>query len=330
MQLPRPAMSSARKAAVFAATVSSFLLVMLVPVPAHASILGDFLGIDDWLKNLFKDGANACFEGYFGMIQMCTTDNLITGSFDALFGSSQPYQIIEGVHQSVLIPLGESILALVMLVQVVKISQRIDANGTMPAVKEIVFLAVFYVIFHWLIVNSLDLCAAVFDTANNVTKAFGDPGAFNLGQAPTVSDDVVEQATVTDMLMMLISAALTWLAGLIAVIVTWVVAGARALQLYAFAVFSPIPFALLGFEETRSFGVSFCKNFIAVALAGAIIVFLLMIFPGIIASVVATDGVSASTGGIVNIGVIKTIAFSFLLVLGLVKSGAWAREIMGG
>ena len=79
--------------------------------------------------------------------------------------------MVRTLHQTLLIPLAESILALIMLVQLVKISQRIDSTSTLPAVKDIVFLAVFYVIFHWLIVNSLDIVTAIYNIFNHITAS---------------------------------------------------------------------------------------------------------------------------------------------------------------
>lgn len=44
-----------------------------------------------------------------------------------------------------------------MLMQLIKISQRIDATSTTPAVKDIVFLVVTYYILSYFIDNALDL-----------------------------------------------------------------------------------------------------------------------------------------------------------------------------
>lgn len=313
-----------------AAVGLALLLLFAFPQKAYAFDIFDIEGSikDEWLK----PAINGCFNGYHSIVNAISSDNLITGSFENLFGevgASNVYNIISGVHKNVLVPIGESILALVMLVQVVKISQRIDANGTLPAVKEIVFLGVFYVLFHWLIVNSLGLCEAAFNVAGSIINGFS-AGEFNI--TSDTADYVGDTSlfSIGDLIMVLLSSILVWIMGIISSVVVYFVSGARALQIYCYAVFSPIPFSLLGFEETRSFGLNFCRNFIAVCLAGAIIVFVLAIFPNIIASISLSDGVSAMTGGVVNISIIKTIAFCLLFILALVKSGAWAREIIGG
>lgn len=305
-------------------------LTLLFPMTAHAAEWWDLAGqIDEWLKGMLHDAAEGFFNGYLGFIKSVGADELLSGDFTQLFGANSSQDIwyfINSVHQGLLIPLGESILALVMLVQVVKISQKIDASATLPAVKEIVFLAVFFVIFHWLIVNSVDLCVAVYDEINKITKALLSDQNYNV---------VISLGSATDMdygtlIVTLIVAAITWLIGLVAAVVAYIVAAARAIQLYIMAVFSPIPFSLLGFEETRSMGVNFCKNFIGVCLAGTIMVILLMVFPMMMNSLLGSGGSVVDSGAIITGVIVKVLGMPLLLILGLFKSGSWARDLLGG
>lgn len=307
----------------------AILLVLLFPMPAFAvNPLFDPAG---WLKeDVLKPAIEGLLNNFAEYLSHMSTDNLLTGDFTSLFGSGGSadslWATIQAVHQGLLVPLGESILALVMLVQVVKISQKIDAQATLPTVKEIIFLAVFYVIFHWLIVHSVDLCAAVYSEINRISVAL----VGNQSIIGTVSLGDVSQADLGVMIIALITSLLVWASGLIVAIVAYVMAGARAIQLYVMAVFSPIPFALMGFEETRSMGVNFCKNFLAVCLAGTIMVFLIAAFPALYAAVVGSTSL-IDAGGSFGVSVIaKLIGLPLLLVLGLIKSGAWARDLLGG
>ena len=88
--------------------------------------------------------ATSIFTVYNQLINHVGTEALLSGPFDSLLGTDM-YNLTNNIFQTAVIPIGESILALFMLVQLVKISQRIDATSTLPAVKEIVFLAVIYV-----------------------------------------------------------------------------------------------------------------------------------------------------------------------------------------
>ena len=52
---------------------------------------------------------------------------------------------------------------------------------------------------------------------------------------------------------------------------------------------SAIPVSLLGFDETRQMGIGFLKNFAAACLAGAVMMFLFVAYPYVIAGLLPTD-----------------------------------------
>ena len=213
-----------------------------------------------------------------------------------------------------------------------KISQRIDSTSTLPAVKDIVFLAVFYVIFHWLIVNSLDIVTAIYNIFNHITASIlpSDPTYMNSFDLSGVEAD---GDYIGGFLMLVLFGLISVLVGAVAYIVALVVAFARALQIYVMAAFSPIPLSLLGFEETRSMGIGFLKNFAAVALAGTIMVFVMYSYPFLLSSVSGVDsgGLAAVATG-TNDGLnslLSVLAISIVYIFALAKSGAWARELLG-
>lgn len=318
------------------ALLSTFVLTLLFPVNAYAIDLFPDVGsiVSDLIVNqILTPICETLLNQYLSFIQNISIGGILTASFDDIFGNSggtSLYTVMNDVHDSVVVPLAHSILALVMLVQVVKISQRIDATSTMPAVKEIVFLAVFFVIFTWLINSSADICTAVYDTINQLTIAMGDPATLNLSIELGETDGITV-GTVFGLLLFLL---IGWLIGIIAWIICFVMVYFRALQLYIYTTFSPIPFAFMGFEETRSFGVNFCKNFVAVCLAGAIMTFALIAFPALAAGVVTDTPVLAPSiiGGQMQglVVFIKLIAISLVLIFVMIKSGSMARDILGG
>lgn len=307
------------------------------------------------VKEMMISFAGWLFNGYFYVIGGATNSSYLSGSLDKLFGTELVWNLVQDAHSTVVIPLAESFLALFMLVQLVKISQRIDATATLPAVKDIIILAVTYVIFHWLIVNSLDILTALFDEFNNLSSAFGsaNPSGDLFSSAVKYDEEIINNTDIGSAFLLVLCAAISFFVGIIAFVVTLVVSFSRAFQLYVMAAFAPIPLSLLGFEETRQSGISFLKNFAAAALAGVIMVFLLVAFPSILSSVVVagTGDVSVTAGslstswlmtkflgttagassafGIGIFAVFTTVAVTIFLLLGLVKSGAWAKEILG-
>ena len=233
-----------------------------------------------------------------------------------------------------MIIVGQSILAFALLMQLVKISQRVDANGTMPVVKEILILAVFFFIGSYLVNHSFDICTAAYDEIN---KLISEVTSNNNRQ--TIGGIVLGDTTSVDegaMLGIVIAIMIMWLFSFLGSIIGIALIMARAIQLYVMAACSPIPFSLLLFDETRQMGIGFCKSFLSVCLAGLILAVLMMIYPALIGDVLqaaaSPDGTGKYTLDITNYwkASIPIVACSFMYLYALLKSGAWARDILGG
>ena len=126
---------------------------------------------------------------------------------------------------------------------------------------------------------------------------------------------------------------ISWVVVLGAYIVALVVCWARAIQLYIMAAFSPIPLSLMALDDTRQIGVGYIKNFAAVCIAGLIILILLVSFPLILGGLVAVNpGTGTPIDSIANglTYALQYLAMCVLLILSLVKSGTWARDIVSG
>lgn len=290
----------------------------------------------DWLgegiAQFFLGIAQALFNLFASLMSDVASSSSVSGAFNSLFGGVEVWNMVTTVHQTLVIPIAESILALLMLVQLVKISQRIDATSTLPAVKDIVFLAVFYVLFHWVIVNSLDIVTAIYDIFNSITTSIL-PSSSAYMAAVDLSSVETSWDTIGGCALLALFGLISVLIGAVAYIIALVVPMARALQLYVMAAFSPIPLSLLGFEESRQMGIGFLKNFAAVALAGAIMMFTMFAYPFLLASVSGVDsgGLAAIANG-TNDGIfslLSVLAISIMYIFALAKSGAWAREVLG-
>lgn len=313
---------------------------MICPVPAYAAAPWDLAGaVTETVCGWLLSAACSFFNLYGDLIAAIGDSTTLTSPFSSLLGNGL-YNITTTIHQSVVVPIAESILALFMLVQIVKISQRIDATATLPAVKDIVFLAVTYVLLHWFILHSLEVMQAIYQiAAEDIIPHIGSIGEKSELFEEALSAEGIDMADVSigSCITALFASLITLLTGLIAYVVSFVVAYARAWQIYVMAAFSSIPVALLGFDETRQSGIGFLKNFTAAVLAGAIMMFLLVAYPYILTSVTVNLGSSSDfidallLGGFTDAikGILTSVALSLLLVFGLVKSGAWAKELLG-
>ena len=317
----------------FAITLA-VLAALLVPAqPAWASIADD---INSWLCGVLRDWCNWIFGAQTDVMRSLGAEGVLSAPFATMLttaGDVSMYDIARGVWQVAIVPIGCGVLGLVFTLKLIEISQRMDGNQAMPGVKEVVFLLVFFAVFLFLIQHSFDLMAAIYEVVglaiDRVEALFGTGGALDMAAVSVVTTD----DDLSALLALLVVAIISWLVVLIAYIVALVVCWARAIQLYIMAAFSPIPLAFLGFDQTRQIGIGYLKSFGAVCLAGLIILILLISFPVILGSIVAVNpGTGTPIDAIANglTYALQHLAMCILLVLSLVKSGSWARDIVSG
>ena len=316
----------------FAITLA-VLAALLVPAqPAWASIADD---INSWLCGVLRDWCNWIFGAQTDVMRSLGAEGVLSAPFATMLttaGDVSMYDIARGVWQVAIVPIGCGVLGLVFTLKLIEISQRMDGNQAMPGVKEVVFLLVFFAVFLFLIQHSFDLMAAIYEVVglaiDRVEALFGTGGALDMATVSVVTTD-----DLSALLALLVVAVISWLVVLIAYIVALVVCWARAIQLYIMAAFSPIPLAFLGFDQTRQIGIGYLKSFGAVCIAGLIILVLLISFPAILGGIVAVNpGTGTPIDAIANglTYALQYLAMCILLVLSLVKSGSWARDIVSG
>lgn len=322
-----------RFALAFAGTLLALSSLLLFPDFAFAAIADD---INKWLCGVLRDCCNWIFSNQINMLKSIGYDGILAKGFDSMLGTAGTttmYSLARGVWQVAILPIGCGVLGFVFTIKLIQISQKMDGNASLPGVKEVVFLLVFFAVFLFLIQNSFDLMASIYSVTKlaieRVIDMFGTGGAMDLAAVSIVTTD----DDVAALVAMLIVALISWVVVLVAYIVALVVSWARAIQLYLMAAFSPIPLSLMGTEDTRQIGIGYVKNFVAVCLAGIIIFVLLISFPIILGGLnAANPGTGTPIDGIANglTYALQYLAMCILLILSLVKSGSWARDIVGG
>lgn len=305
------------------------------------------------LNKMFCEMINGAYWAMMKYINAITPSDLLTGNWSQLFGdkgaaSTKVYSFMTTICSTIVKPIAGSILSCVFLMQFLKLASKADQNGTVPLLKDILVLFMFFMIFNWLVGHADTLCGAIYDVINTISikiKEFGGGVDFeNITEDLIHVDDWNEVTQFADvsfgsLISILICVLLGFLGGIVAFLFACIATYARALQLYVYATFSPIPFAMLGFEETRSWGVGYFKNFAAVALAGAILLFIMFAFPAMMFAVISFDTGSSmmnladmvvfngSINGALNI--LKMLAIIIVFIMGIIKSGTWAKDILG-
>ena len=323
-----------RAFAISAAAAFALCALLLVPAqPAYADIAGD---VNDWLCGLLRDCCNWMFKAQTGVLGSIGANGILSADFAHMLTSSSDltmHDVARGVWQVAILPIGCGGLGLVFTLKLIEISQRMDGSQSLPGVKEVVFLLVFFAVFLFLVQHSFELMQALYEVTRiaiqRVTDLFGNGAELDMGKVSiTTTDDDVPA-----LLGMAVVALVSWVVVLVAYIVALVVSWARAIQLYLMAAFSPIPLSLMGLEDTRQIGIGYLRSFASVCLAGVIILVILVSFPVVLGGL---DAVNAGTGTPMDSVVgglsyaLQYLAVCVLLILSLVKSGAWARDVMGG
>lgn len=194
-----------------------------------------------WITDRFAEGAEFFFNDGLQNIKTTSTKSILGKSFNNLLGKKTGtfYSTVSFVNKSVVMPTAASILSLVMLIQLIIISQRIDGTATLPAIKDIVFLIIYATIFIWLLKNSLKICAGAYDLFNEM-----------IGKINQSTVDELKTVTIADSCKESFGAVIgIWVQSMIFDLITIIIKGSvsvmcymRAMQLYVMAAFSPLPF----------------------------------------------------------------------------------------
>lgn len=329
----------------FAACLAAMLLLVATfslafPPQAHAVLFdGVVENLNNWIAELVRGVAEWLLGTGVSVMQNINLSTVLTAPFENMLGDSgnatTVYTYANKLCQVGVKPIAASILSLVMLLELVKISQRMDANATLPAVKEVLFLAVFCTFFIFLIRYSQDICIIIYNLVSQITAQITDPSSVT-NASISISSDVTDIGVLA---VLILVGLLVMVIAFAAYVIALLMGYARAIQLYVLMAFAPIPFALLGFDETRSMGVNYIKVFASVCLAGTIMVFLMVCFPLLINGVMSDMAAAGNTAlaqstpadlATYLLSPLQLVAVALLLCFGLIKSGSWARDVFGG
>ena len=219
MSIVNKAIGDRRFKIAFAMTLA-LLTVLLVPAhSAYADIAGD---INNWLAELLRDAANWMFSKQVDVLKGIGYDGILGADFSSMLttsGSVSMYDIAHGVWRVAILPIGCGVLSLVFTVKLIQISQRVDGNASMPGVKEVVFLLVFFAVFLFLIQHSFELMQSIYEVIgiaiDRVMALFGTGGALDLAAVSIVTTD----DDIPALLAMLIVSLISWVVVLAAYIV---------------------------------------------------------------------------------------------------------------
>ena len=168
------AIKSKRFALPFAGAFLLVTCLLAVPDLAWAGIADD---INKWLCGVLRDCCNWIFSKQVAMLSSIGYDGVLGAGFETMIGSAgstSMYALVSSVWQVAILPIGCGVLSFVFTIRLIQISQRMDGNAQMPGVREVVFLLVFFAVFLFLIQNSFDIMAALYEVTQARSTRVGD------------------------------------------------------------------------------------------------------------------------------------------------------------
>ena len=188
--------------------------------------------------NLVEDAVRAGAQGMLDYVTMrinTMSEMVVPTSFSDLMGTPSAesgiyLHALELYGAGITKSLAYSIMALVMLVRLVRVSERVDGSQTMPAVREVIFLFVSVTIYAHLIAHAWDLMAALFSDLSAIWSSWS-------AAAPVRVDtiDVSPLAGISALLPIFVCSSIAMILADVSVVVAKVVVWGRGMQLYFMA-----------------------------------------------------------------------------------------------
>ncbi len=324
-------------------------LAFLLPNFAHAGFLGDLM--NDMLATLLAPIIHSMSEAIDNLYKMIFDINSIVNdikggrSWTELLGSGDAglYNAIMGMQNTVIIPIAMQILTLGMMFKLFAISKIAESQDMQPLVPKISVVLIMYFLAMYLVQNAAGIITIGYDMIQHMITGIANNSTIEMNW-------IIEEQTVKDSEAGVLGAAILFvffaLFQLLVCCVTWIVAVfmyyGKVITLYIQAFFAPIPIALIGIDNMKSWAYGFIRNVGSTLLSLVIIFLILTLFPLIMQAVISAGGwgLEGSVGAtlwtaLTNADsnwlaiVLSSIALNVLLIFMLVKSGGMAKEILG-
>lgn len=332
-------------AALILATVLSFTMLISHPESAEAlpiipiaialgslGAIGAGTAISGGIDELIRNCLNAVIASTNGMLQSLSSADILTKHFDQLF--AQIYPIIYEIHHQAVIPIANVVLIIFLLVGLGKVLQEMNRNETAVDFWALCWVFISYAFAKMLIDASFELMVLCYNIVlqliTNVATTAQAAGALGgiTGTENLIGDDIKNAGV---LLCMLIVAIVAWGVTVLVCVGAQAALIVRAVQIYVYTAYAPIPLAFMVSESSRQMATGFIKKYLATLFAGAIMILLFVMMSAIVSSGGMTNITPTDDGGVVNwicqtsYSLVSIAAFGFCIF----RSGTWARDFVG-
>lgn len=241
---------------------------------------------------------------------------------------SEAYPVIQTVHASAVMPLAYVVLAIFFCAALVRLLEEIGAAETGVDLWRIIWVFILFAFAKIVIDNSWGLALAAYSIVTQFTEQIVQvstaAGSFSVAE---VNDDFNNTAL---LLLMVIFALLSMVFTMAVVAASHFTLIVRAIQLYVYTAFAPIPLATFVSPSARPIATGFVKSYVALLLTGAILALLICLF-SVMGGQLVIEAQPDSPEGVITwcvnifVNLIVYVAFAWAMF----RSGAWARELVG-
>lgn len=259
---------------------------------------------------------NSAFNGLNGDIQ--TILDIIVKSPES---NSSIWAIITNIF-NIILPIGYSLASLFFIIDFLNKSVMFEFVKWENVIKALLKLVVAKMVME----NSFSLLNTIFSVIAGITTAIsanptsiGDVVDIQALQTQVEAMSLIDkiffqiQFTPVAIFMMIIKTAIK------------VIVYGRMIELYIYTAIAPIPLATMTSESLHGTAKRFLQTYTGICLQGVIIMISCLAYTGLTA-----DMVTPATGaGSLNLNVWAFIMSSLVLLLILIKSGSWAKQITG-
>ena len=204
---------------------------------------------------------------------------------DMLTYNAATSELVGDIASFAVMPIALTVLAIVMMVELNRKASHIEADHQ-TGVKLIAAVIFKYIVLVMAVKNSdtflIAIRALVFTVLNDGHVSGEDVSVNENGPAIDAFHASIDKASSVDQVGMLIFLLIPFLVTLAAKATLMVVVLLRFAELYILTAFSPLPFAFLGNDETKSFGTSYLRKYVEVCIHGVCIIVSIHIYKGII------------------------------------------------
>ena len=193
----------------------------------------------------------------------------------------------DSISSGVVMPIALTVLALFMVLELYNFTQTIAMNGGSTAftIQQVALVMLKITLCRWAVLHSTEILNAMFEVAATVTN--GIAGYVGSGQVNTEVD--IENAInalpggIGNMPVAMELMVVSWMLRLVNIVINTIVA-ARFIELYVYNALASLPIATLCYRELHGIAVNFLKNYMAVALQGAVLYLVIGFYPALTAS----------------------------------------------